>query len=417
MVSFKKFRPRLKSLILCVVVLHEGLFFCINALLKRSYLGSNSSASYRMFLAILVLLLVGILFHKKRYIKKRELIVLTIPILFVTITVLSHYLYGYSFSPDVKNALLYVFVWQYMGIIAGIIISRFSSKDYEELVYYYEIFVLILCIGVLYSTLSSFASGNFLESIGGATYQSASYYAALSFGFNLYYLSRIEKLKSIFGYSKIIQTLRITLLVLQAFSLILAGGRGAMILLIVYTIYTFLSGARKIPLKTLVIIGIILLVFIIVKNNTQLFSSSIFSKQLTRVFSYLSRGESDITRTSGRESIYLLAWEGFKHSPLVGNGLLSYYTKMHYYPHNIFLELLFEGGIIYFTIACIMFFGLSKRYFRRKTALNNKKLFIYVALYPICMLMFSGTYSYCMTFWLTSTLLFLDKPTDANKSV
>lgn len=47
-----------------------------------------------------------------------------------------------------------------------------------------------------------------------------------------------------------------------------------------------------------------------------------------------------------RGTLYKLAWKEFLKSPLTGMGLSGYAVKYGYYPHNVILELLCEGGVL-----------------------------------------------------------------------
>jgi O-antigen ligase len=60
----------------------------------------------------------------------------------------------------------------------------------------------------------------------------------------------------------------------------------------------------------------------------------------------LISNKSDIT--NGRMLIYEVAWKGFLRSPLVGNGIGSFWDMYpsFKYPHNMFLQVLFEGGLL-----------------------------------------------------------------------
>jgi O-antigen ligase len=71
------------------------------------------------------------------------------------------------------------------------------------------------------------------------------------------------------------------------------------------------------------------------------------------------------------------------------------------YPHNLILEILLSGGLIYLgiTVFFVAIFVKKILFF----AIKNDVLFIYIILYPIIQLMFSGTYLVTTEFWIIVT--------------
>ena len=161
------------------------------------------------------------------------------------------------------------------------------------------------------------------------------------------------------------------------------------------------------------IIFIALLAFIYMNFISQ---DSFLISRFERLFSYLD-GNSVNMASSGRETFYNTTIDYILENPVIGHGLLSYWclANLKFYPHQLFLEILLEGGIVYLGIWLFIWFLLYKKYkvLKKKDSIFlNDKFLITVILYPIVMLQFSGTYSYNMLYWFGIFLLM----TISNKS-
>ena len=388
---------KIDYVILSVIIAHEGFFFSVNSMLGREYLGSSHSSTYRLFLLSLLIYLLFRVFTKVRVLNIRYLIFLLVPLVFISLSQITKLLYGTN--AVFNSSILYIFCWQYMGILLAINMHYKITTDRVE--YYFRFVIYILTISVAMVSVRAYGVGHAIESIGGATYQSASYYAAFCFGMTLYYLQKNkDRVKAIT--EMVIYGL---LLVIQFISLVLSGGRGAMVLLIAYICLYLLLGNKKNRVRNVVLL--LLLVFILFFIIKRL-DTNLMSHQFNRIFSYLTSSGLNLANTSGRDMIYSRAMLYIKQSPIIGYGLLSYYFLMNgSYPHNFVLEVLMEGGIVYFLI-WILVLILAFRTFSKMNS-NNKLFILFIGLYPICMLMFSGSYSYCMLFWFFISFVFCNK--------
>lgn len=127
----------------------------------------------------------------------------------------------------------------------------------------------------------------------------------------------------------------------------------------------------------------------------------------TRLFSYISADGIDLTQTSNRDAFYNHALLYIKESLFFGYGPFSYVKKTgDFYSHNIFLDILLHGGIVYLSIWIIIFI----RFFMKlKLILKNNTNEI-ILLIPILssfiLLMFSGTYLEESLFWFSISYVF-----------
>jgi O-antigen ligase len=109
-------------------------------------------------------------------------------------------------------------------------------------------------------------------------------------------------------------------------------------------------------------------------------------------------------KTSGRDQVYSSAISFIKERPILGYGIFSYWRVMPN-PHNLFLEILLSGGIVYF----FMFFSLLGRLFIKLSKMIRydcrNKFWLVIYMYPFIMLMFSGSYLTSSMFWFVGMLV------------
>lgn len=108
--------------------------------------------------------------------------------------------------------------------------------------------------------------------------------------------------------------------------------------------------------------------------------------------------EGDVS--NGRNRLYAIAIEGFWNSPIWGNGVGSFgnYTI---YPHNLFLQFMYEGGILLFSILTWVLILSVKYILSIKVDRNKSYLLLFVFSCSIFELLFSATYWEKPRFWLT----------------
>lgn len=113
----------------------------------------------------------------------------------------------------------------------------------------------------------------------------------------------------------------------------------------------------------LIIIGILMFNFIVFYHDI----INLFVK-ITGINSYAINKFSLLSNTdisNGRFNLYVKAIDGFLKHPLFGNGIstFNYYYNGTGYPHNIILQLLFDGGIMLFSIFIyILSFGIIRNF-------------------------------------------------------
>lgn len=96
-----------------------------------------------------------------------------------------------------------------------------------------------------------------------------------------------------------------------------------------------------------------------------------------------------------------IVWEGFKDAPIFGHGFGSFYSDnysslglMMKYPHNIFLEAIFEFGILGLIALVVLLYVIFS------SAAKHERLLIYFFVFSLWMSMFSKDFATQSFLWI-----------------
>ncbi|MBD5357295.1 MAG: O-antigen ligase family protein [Bacteroides sp.] len=385
---------QIKYYIFCAELLCPQLFSALSSLTGRKFAGSEGDSSYILFCAMLAVLSIGIIYYEfirfsVKLSPKHILILLLLPL-----TILCIYILEQTPNIRAKQMILQFMIWGIPSITIGVYLS--INHTINQFKFPLIIYAVLIIIGLVKSWFFSFTESLLRESDSGETYQAAAYSSAICYGIFLYFFIFKESLpKSLIRYKIVC----IPLMILCIGIILLTGGRGGMVLTIIYT-FTFLYIYQKkfhisLTTKLKVAIGIIISIMIIVQyvNN-----DPVLSQSSQRVFSYISDGGIDMSKTSHRDEAYSKAITNWNLSPYFGYGIFKYYEVNHNYPHNFFLEILLQGGVILFAFYLVLL-GLYLYKFAKIMHYVNNTIFLIIFLYPFINLMFSGTYIGSADFW------------------
>lgn len=293
--------------------------------------------------------------------------------------------------------------------LIGILIAKSNSGSY---------FAKLLEPVMLFFTFTGIISMRHILSVAilrdvqndGIGTNSLSYYCGFAFALNLYFLLFGDEMTERFKYAKtsLYKYISIFLLIVQFAVGLSSGGRGGFILLLVSGIVlTFLRFKRHSAKSANTFITFILL-FLAIIVAIQFMPQNIvdaMSRGSERTFSYISKGRIDATETSNRDVVYDNAFRSISESPIIGHGLLMKGTPFYQdRPHNIFLEILLQGGVFYLLLFLIFMFHILKK-MRMLIRQGNGLYMIPVALYPMVMLMFSASYIGADLFWFVISFI------------
>ena len=140
------------------------------------------------------------------------------------------------------------------------------------------------------------------------------------------------------------------------FMLVIHGTRGVILCLLTFLFLTFMNTKRRRTYKyNPSTIAVIILVFILILNVDSLTTmlNNFFTQRGIEI-NFLQKSaallEEEEGMSHGRLELYGIAFQGFLSSPIYGNGIGAFgnlkILGYGVYPHNMFLQVLYEGGLL-----------------------------------------------------------------------
>lgn len=256
----------------------------------------------------------------------------------------------------------------------------------------------IICVSIL----KGYSSNNW-EMIFNYDYQSASYMAAYTVGIALYKLCIERNSKFIYKIMYIYTIISSSLLSIYS------GGRGGVVLCIVYFVllclyYVFIE---KKAIKLMSFLFIIMIIFLFYFNN--LMENSQLLSGFTRAFEFIGDNGINWEGTSGRKNIYQNCLEIISKHPIFGYGITGAPYNGIERAHNIILDILIDGGIVYLIIWGIIWWIFLKRTLIRIKLHPEYALLVVIFVGDFIMLFFSGVYMRTAAMWFSVTYIFVER--------
>lgn len=311
-----------------------------------------------------------------------------------------------SGSYPVSRWYLFSLLYVWPAVFIGIDVATEDSLD--QIYKWVDVLAVLITLGMI-PMLGSLGIEERI-SMGGDNYQAVSYMGAFSSGILLYGLfSPYQKLRFKFFRLKAFKIISVALILVNVAAVFISGGRGGALLLILNSIICLFVFNRKGIIKKTIIAIVALLVFssLFGRFLSSYGLSDFFEMGIERSFSYISGGNLDMTETSERDVVYKVAIENINNYPVLGQGIFRPMSMYGGYPHNFFLEILVDGGMVYllFWIAYLwFFFNKLFRIIRREPA---KSYLLILASLPLLSLLFSGTYTNNAYFWFVISCIFI----------
>lgn len=389
----------MKNILLMFPIVGMYIFFTTCAIIGYDYSGSENSPIYKVFMISIFLGTLAFIIYqiciKKLIIRIKDFFILIIPYGMICLFLINELLQRNN-RITLKN-LMFFYIFCIPAILIGIYIAKndMFSRIYKGI----EIMMLLFSISVIITTVKAITSGSRFSSIGGETYQFASYVAAFSFGINLYYLIYgCRDLRYKFTSYKVYKVISIILLLFQFIAVLVTGGRGGFVLIIAYIFLITFTIIKERKIKTIFkyIFIILIIISIISSVMPSLQRVDSFKNSINRVFSYISSDGFDFSKTN-RESVFTEAIMLVKEKPILGYGIFNWGGNN--YPHNIILEVLLNGGIIYLVLFSVFMIYVLIKLFKIIKNHSEVRLILIIFMFPLVMLMFSGTYTTNSIFW------------------
>lgn len=313
--------------------------------------------------------------------------------LFLIFFVILSILISDIFIPEDHYTILYLERFLFYDLISLLIgIQKFDEK---------KVLQNTLILGIVFLPL--LLRVNFVETDTGT-------WTGLSYAILPIFLSAIIGLSFEKGY----RIISVFLLIVYLMILMRYGIRGFWLITFLFLLILFYRlsvdkiSDKKDKIKALLILSVIvLLVCIVYFNLSQIiifirsFLINHFDIRIYALDKYIYYlGKDNIT--NGRDGLYSEALKIIKENWLVGRGVGYYESKTGYYVHNIFLQSMCEGGIIYLIpILFLVIYSIFRLLFYGNIKLDNYKTsyFIMIFFCSFAVLLFSSVIWQLNIFW------------------
>lgn len=382
------------------------LFPILLGCLGLTYTGSEESSSYVLFCGFVALISVGYVLWDLLTKSKGVFYMSDLVFLFSPLAVTLLFLIESPQNMVANRLFIEHFLWGTTAIYVAIYVARTGGLKKFTIPLF--VFTLLAFISFVRSIILPFMHGNIFESFAGSSYQEVSYISAFSYSIVFWLILFYKWIFPDSNIGKYIKWLFI-LLPFYIICIFISGGRGGMVVVFLSTIlflYIKQKTGNKIRFKSLLPIFMLGIISFVVLGD-EIVNDERIQLGFDRVFSYISLDGIDMSRTSHRDEVYSEALKLIINKPLVGYGFFSYLDTMKRgYPHNFFLEILLQGGMLFFSVVLFLMgyfcYKLNKmiRYDR------DNMLLLPLLVFPFVKLMFSGSYLTEPLFWFGCTYVY-----------
>src|SRR5690606_38160540 len=173
------------------------------------------------------------------------------------------------------------------------------------------------------------------------------------------------------------------------------GTRSSIVGLFLFFVFYYMIRKGALTIRALVLISLFGFVFsffmidIVIIIHGFLEQIGISIKAIEKI---IRMSEMNQELSNGRTRLWLQAFKDISVSPFLGNGISAYEKTNGIYPHNFFIQIFHEGGILYLIpilIVILKFFGLL---ISNKQSKEAKVFLIYLFFSGIIELLFSNVY-------------------------
>lgn len=380
------------------------LFPVICACLGWKYQGASESNSYKLFCfvsAALSYLFIFLCFAKNKWkIRKNNILLLAFPVVIVLLYIIE--------SPQNDIALrLFTehLLWGSTAIYIALYIAKYRLL--KKLAFPLLAFCFLSFISLWVSVILPFMHGKIFESFAGSSYQELSYIASFSFSIILFFALFYKKIYPSLNL-KYYTYLAVIPMALYVVCIFISGGRGGMIVVVLSLLvygYLWKDSLRK-QWKSIIILTLFFCILFIYIEK-EFLNDERFLLGAERVFSYISSDGVDVSKASHRDQVYLQAINVIRDNPIYGYGFFSYLDVFKRgYPHNFFLEILLQGGVVFLYIIVFLILYFFYKLCKMIKFDNTHLLLMPFLLFPIVKLMFSGSYITEPFFWFCLAYVF-----------
>ena len=401
-----KTQSAIAAAVILVTVLKDAIFFSISGLVGYQYTGAGDSVAW-VAVVVSSFLVTSAAYvaacAKRRGLTKIELYMYG----FAGFMLLDHFIWwsiDSASTPLVPTPLVHFVAFAVPGVLAVRIMLAFDA--WGAFARATHVSAVAMASGIVASVLLPFAAGRGevivvtgLSTLGGATAQSASYFSAFVFGLLGFYLFKANPtLRSPLLRGRGVRILELLLWGCMALATVLNGGRGGLLLLLIYLtqdMYWMSIGAHLTYRSLLRASGLLLVLpGMLVVVYSKLESSEIFGIGFRRALDvFIFLGGTDAVSfneaSSNRDLVYQIAIDRIAEAPILGYGAFGHWERA-IQPHNLFFDLALQFGL---PLACVFtFFGARGLVRHLRSAGPERSFYVVLGAYPLTMVSFSNGY-------------------------
>jgi len=369
----------MNEIVLMILLLSPYAYYSITYLM-----GLNSGSISEQYFPILIgaVFFIAFLYSLFRTLKKRLIRITYLTEIFILILIFSAFVVIGNLRVSHFKFISASYITP--SILFGIVCSR-DNFDNGKIKKY-----LLFCMNLFTASIILYIYKFILEGtivlrngFGAGTYQNAGYCAAFAFTITLFLFDKNL-------------TVKIGLLLVQFAGCIVSTASGPFVACLLGGCLYFVDYAKKNKLsvkqilKIPAIVVIVVLVFFYLRDG-------VFNTAYEAISSFFSFEKGVDLESAGRNGVYDQAFAVILQHP-IGTGIFGYYRYMEY-PHNIILETMLQGGIVYTTFMVFVIILMIKKYVFPKemdgVAMCLKPIFIVNSV----MLLVSGSYMLNTMFW------------------
>ena len=387
----------MKHLVYAIALFAANLYFSVSAILGLSVVNEDgANGSYKIYCIVVFCLF--LYYYIKDYSRMNITSKHVISTLILFIYIISGLFSGYAL--DTSLLVLVAFCLP----AAGIAIYYSEHDNISSLIKWIDVLLPIMSFSLLFSLKQLY-----IEIAEGESYysQTLSYNAAYYFIlYTFFILFGKQYDRFAFFKKKAYKYFSYLMLPYLLSIMFFSGGRGALgtlivgILALLYLYNRFYGIKINKVLRYFIIAGLFASIAYI---NIPEDSKIILKTNSQRVFSFFDTSKDMYERTSGRDDVLKVAFMQIEQSPVIGHGLFSYKREFvplveNPYPHNLFVEILLQGGYLFlFFFILFLFYLLVKLHHILKTP--SHEIVAIFTVFSLTLLMYSGSYMQSSFFW------------------
>ena len=386
-----------------------SLFFSVVSLT----LGQPQLANATMmlvFASISIITMVSFFLCTFRSMRKSELAACTL-IVYILLNMYTTSVVNGGWSIGAKDNFLEFGVKALPAILVGLLISRYHLL--HEMVQVIDYFLLVTGLGflkVLYQGVFSGVSRAQMLPVFGMDYQGISYFSAYMFILNLYMIVLgWKELRSSKRKTRKFQILRIFIAAVQFTVSLYSGGRGGFVLILASILAVFLYEIIINKKWIGIVYGLITMVALFFILDYLSAYNQLFKAGLERIFDFIGPGGINWSGTSGRDVVYQRAINLILERPVFGYGFSGGTYNGVLSTHNLFLEILVDGGLVYLCIWIFMLINFAQKLLRKIKINSEYVLIAAIFLGDFVNLTFSTIYWRSTAIWFVLAFILSEK--------